>query len=468
MKSIRFVHWNILTLLGIIIIAAGLTFSTQHTAWIEMLVYPYLLNHGFVLYRDLIAPYTPLFLWFLQFVTSFLGYTPQVSLGITLFLIILNIIIIYFISKSLWKNMGIGILSAALYLLWFSYFEGNGLWFELFQTPFILLSFYFFYLYFFRNQFMKNLFLGALFLSISFFIKQSTLWIILFIVGWILINHKRKSLYSLCIFAAPLVVLLILTTLVTGLAGYSSNYWQWAFGFAFFRFPFSPGHSDYPTFTQIVKLGIPLSVLILMLVSKGLKKEKLFQIIFLAASAMAILPRWGLFHLQPFLGLFAVVIAPSLWNWFTGKVLWKKYALVGLIVLWVVVVGRQSQRFWQKPIRFFEPEIYQISQILQAKEYKDVFIFNGPDQLYLLTGIIPKVKPYTQNFAWYLEEPGLQQQEIESIQKNKPQYIILAPFSTKAGYKIGDYRPQILGNYLENKYHLKEKLSPNLWVWERN
>ena len=444
---------------------------TQHTAWIEILLYPYLMNNGFILYKDLVVQYNPLMLWFLQIMGSFFGYSPNISLLLTLILALINCTLIYLISKKLWNSKVIAVISVLIFSLWFTYFEGNGLWFELFQTPFILGSFYFSYRYILNTKKVSYLLLGSILLAVSFFIKQSALWLILVLVGWLFYTFKKswaKLTGGLSILIIPFTALFILTSLVASLGNYLFDYWKWAYSFTFLQFPLSHGHRDYPTISQVTKLTIPLAILLPVIIEIYRKNKKaIFMFLFLIASGMSVFPRWELFHLQPFLAIMSVISAPFAASWAKRVALNKKMLIALVIIIWALVVGRQIVRFWDKPVRFLEPEIYQIAEKILEKEYKNFYAFNAPDQLYILTGTLPPVKPYVQNFAWLLEGNNLQEKIVISLDNQRPQFIIFSPFSGKGGYQIGDYRPKLIGDYIDQNYSLKEKLTENIWVLER-
>lgn len=439
-------------------------FFTQFTAWPEMLTYPYLLNNGFVLYRDLIVQYTPLMIWFLQIVERLFGYSTQTLIILTWALFLINISLIFILSKKIWHGVKGAILSVFIFSLWFVYFEGNGFWFELFQTPFILLAFYFLYCHFF-NKSKNDLILGGFFLSLSFFIKQSAFWIILIIFGWIIFNNFKKNnlqkiTNDLITILAPFILLFISTVVVAFYGGYLKEYINWAYVFTFLQFPFSKGFQVYPNITQLIKLLVPL-VFLLPILLAILKRERkaTFAGLFLLAAFMAAFPRWGLFHLMPFLAVGALVAPPYIR---VGKKL-----IAAILIIWVIVIIRQDARVWLKPTRFFEPEILKLAEKIKENGYEDFFIFNGPDQLYVLTKTVPKVRPYVQNFAWFMESDGMQQQVASSLNNTNPQFIVFSPFSGHGGFNIGDYRPNILANFIEKNYTLKIKLSDNIWILKK-
>lgn len=429
---------------------------TQHTAWTEMLVYPYLLNNGFVLYQDLIAPYTPIFLWILQIITSIFGYTPQISLFTTAVLAVINSLIIYWIVKKKTNQSVVAYLATLFYAGWFFYFEGNGLWFEIFQVHLILLAYYFMDLFLFARSKIIYFVAACILISIAFFTKQSAMWLIFGLVGYLLFTKQFKGLKTYLIL--QLVTFFLVGIIVLGLCflmGYGWGFIDWAFGYTFFYFPLSPGHTAYPAVDQLLKLGIPLLVLAPLIIY--LDRRKLLLIAFLGATFMAALPRWGLFHLQPFVAILAIS-SIYFWEYLIKANKITRVAMLFIITIWVVVIVRQEMRFLNLPIRFFEPEIYKLADQINTQDY---WIINGPDQAYVLNQHIPKVKPYVQNFAWYFEYADLQQQVIEGIQESCPRVILYSPFSDGQGVGVGQYRPNQLAEYILNTYDVSSKLENN-------
>jgi 4-amino-4-deoxy-L-arabinose transferase-like glycosyltransferase len=444
-----------------------LIFLTQHTGWIEMVVYPYLLNHGFTYYKDLIMPYPPLLLWVLQSVEKVFGYSPMVLIVLSLLLGLLNTWLIYFFSLKIWKSNKLALSSVFIYSLWFFFFEGNGLWFELFQTPFILAAFYFLYDYFFMSEKeqVKKLFLAGLFLGIAFFIKQNVVWLMILSFGLCLIYKRANLIKVVTWLALPFLGLLVLTSAVAYLGGYLNEYWQWAFNYSFLYFPTSPGHNAYPTLADLSRVAIVLVCLLPMLFGK-FSFKKLFLLLFLLGAFMSALPRWGLFHLQPFLAVLALVTPEYIGQWLGKKPVIKGVLVVGVLLIWIAIVTRQDLRMFNKPIRFFEPQIYSQAMQISNLGTDSIYILNGSDQIYPISGTVPKVKPYVQNFAWYLEYDGLQDQVISSLQSVKPKLIIVSPFQEPAGFGIGHYRPQKILEYVNQNYQVKGLIDSNV-VWEK-
>src|SRR3989304_5291084 len=137
--------WLLLPLL--LLIHLLLLTNTRFTLWPEMVVYPYLLNNGFSLYKDIINPYPPLMVGFLSIFSKISGYHPIPFQILTWLMILVTDLSIFFVTQKLFKNFSQALLSTLFFVILSVPFLINGLWFDLVQTPLIIFSFYFFYQY---------------------------------------------------------------------------------------------------------------------------------------------------------------------------------------------------------------------------------------------------------------------------------------------------------------------------------
>ena len=90
-----------------------LLINTRFTLWPEMVVYPYLVNNGFMLYRDIINPYPPFLSYSLAIFAKIFGYQPLPYQILTRFLLNLQLIFhLYFLLfyPSLLGSMGFGLI----------------------------------------------------------------------------------------------------------------------------------------------------------------------------------------------------------------------------------------------------------------------------------------------------------------------------------------------------------------------
>src|SRR3989344_3541681 len=132
----------------ILLVHLILLLNSRFTLWPEMIVYPYLLNNDFLLYRDIINPYPPFLTWFLAFFSKIFGYFPFPYQILTWVIILIIDLSIFLITKKLFKKTFYALLSTSFFIFFSIPFGVNGLWFDLVQTPFILLALYFFFFFF--------------------------------------------------------------------------------------------------------------------------------------------------------------------------------------------------------------------------------------------------------------------------------------------------------------------------------
>src|SRR3989344_8756421 len=145
--KISIVGIEICGLVAILLVHLILLINTRFTLWPEMVVYPYLLNNGFLLYRDIINPYPPFLTGFLTLFARFLGYNPFPYQILTWSIVLITDIVIFISTKKIFKKNSYGFLSTLFFIIVSIPFSINGLWFDLIQSSFILFATYYFYQY---------------------------------------------------------------------------------------------------------------------------------------------------------------------------------------------------------------------------------------------------------------------------------------------------------------------------------
>src|SRR3989344_7931037 len=107
------------------------------TAWPEMLLWPYLILNNWLPYKDIAIAHTPLLLGFLA------AYFKLAGIGViqlklfTWILILLTDYLLFWVVKRLWSRL-VAYLSLIAYILLQTFYEVNGLWFDLALTPLAL------------------------------------------------------------------------------------------------------------------------------------------------------------------------------------------------------------------------------------------------------------------------------------------------------------------------------------------
>src|SRR3989344_5619169 len=78
--------------------------NTKFTLWPEMVVYPYLVNKGYLLYSEIINPYPPAFTAFLAMFAKVFGYLPAPYQLLTWAIVAITDISIFTVASKLSKS----------------------------------------------------------------------------------------------------------------------------------------------------------------------------------------------------------------------------------------------------------------------------------------------------------------------------------------------------------------------------
>jgi hypothetical protein len=163
--------------------------------------------------------------------------------------------------------------------------------------------------------------------------------------------------------------------------------------------------------------------------------------------ALGVVPRWELFHFQPGLPFIAISLATISLGFPKFKVAEKAIFLVGLILFSIVIV-RQTARIWGQEDRFFEKDTLEVASYLKehTEEGERVFVLNTWDNIYVLSGTVPATRPWIPHLAWYMELPKVQEQMVKDLSDSPPNIIV------KAGYEAGGYKPLLLNEFISGNY----------------
>jgi len=443
---------NLLILL-ILLIHLLLLSNLRFTAWPEMILWPYFILKGLLPYRDIAIAHNALLIFDLALFYKIFGIS-LFSLKIYTWILILSTdLLVYWVARKITKKEETALLSLAFYVLWQPYFEGNGVWFDLFLAPLGLLIFYFLW--------SKEFFWSGIFAGLAILVKQTAFWFI-FPIGfsfWFIQNLKIKSIKKFLIgLAAPLLIFLVYLFKV----GILQDFYFWAIKFGVGYLPHAPGQIQLPTIKQIFSLGIPcafvfLTMITLLFQCNGVKEiQKLFLpfLVWCFFTSLGVFPRWGYFHLQPALPFLAVISSVSLY--LISKTWPKLFLGVYLILFFLGVIYLQSRFYylnWQKPDRFFEKETLEVASWLKEKTNpgEKIFILNSWDHLYALSETLPAVSPWVPTLPWYMEYPGIQDEIVFDLQKEKPKIVVFEDYKLKG---LGSYKPEKIDKFLQENYIL--------------
>ena len=446
----------------ILLVHLILLIYTRFTLWPEMVVFPYLFNNHFSLYSDIITNYPPLFIYFLTIWTRVFGYQPINLQTLTYLIITVIDLLIFVIAYKLF-----GKVAAYLGLLFFVIlslpFGVNGLWFDLVVTPFILVSFLFFSKSMIKPS-SKALFFSILPLTVAFFIKQQVIWLIfwyLVIFSFKFRKQPRFLFHQILIALAPLAIF----TAVCLFFFYQKNLF-YEYIFWIFRFPLSiappgAGYHVMPTFRQLLLVGA-LFGLFLPALSKKIPKINFILLVSFILIAFAY--RFDYFHLIPSLAVFSLAFGQNLKSLLKSNVVVQSVFALSLIFL-ILFTIRYFKNNWAQDVRFFEKDIIEAASTLSKVTNPDdhIYIQNGPDQILPLANRL-SVKPWADEFPWYLETKDVQDKVLTGIVTQNPKFIIFKSYDKGTTYELGVYRPKEIADYLDENYQNLIEISDTLWL----
>ena len=422
----------ILILLGIHLF---LLINLKFTVWPEMLSYPYLRNNGYLLYKDMIHPYPPVLAMALSIVYKLFGY-KLIALKVFTWLIILaNDILIFLISKKLTKSFKFSVLSLAFYVTIQPFLEGNQLWFDLAIVPTVLFSTYYLLQ---KKYFWSGLFLGAAILT-----KQTAGLYLIF--GMAYIACKEKNFKKVLEFVIGPIILfaILIVRLIT--EGAILGFFNWTLIYPLTLF------SKFQGYVQMALSGHQWLILVLLVIPVipvlFIRKFSLITF-YLLLSFIMIYPRFSFFHFQPGLAFIAIFYGVFLSRVRFFYMLHATY----YILLFVLICLPVLKTDWQKEARFWGKEEIKAAEIITNNTQPDdlVYLLGPQSGLYVFSGRLPP-KPWTDNYVWYLEIPGIQEGIIKMWKENKPEIVFTNNIQAGNWYDLGTYRPQKIVDWIRNE-----------------
>lgn len=453
-----------LTILLIIFLHLLFLVNLQFTAWPEMLSYPYLLKHGYQLYKDIINPYPPFLPYFLLFYFNLLGFNLLSLKLLTIMIVVLIDLLLFWVVRKIF-DQSLAFLTLCIFFLLQPILEGNGLWFDLFVTPFLLFSFYLLILILKedRAKLFNKMFLGII-LGLAFLIKQTVGLIFLILTCYLFFVKKKLGLKSLFLFCLCFVIPLIFTSFLIFKLGLFDDYLFWVFIYPYQHLT-NRGFQLYPTWKQFLILIFLIFPTFLFLMEKKIKNELIPLFVVFISSLLFAIPRFSYFHLQPSLPFIAIWIAL-----FLKDFLIKKRLLVGLTYFLglVIIFGYFLIRDFGKEARFYDNKTMRVSLLLKEKlsVKEEVFFYNVSSEYFVLANLLP-IKPWADNFPWYLETGNIQERIVQSLSEGKVNYVVFKPFDNNGDFIPGSYRPKKIDDYIQSYFIKKEDILNTVQLLER-
>ncbi len=438
-----------LVLAGLLILHFFVLSMLQFTAWPEMFSFPYMINHGFLIYKDFHHAYQPLLTIILSFVYGAFGYNLKALEFFTWTTILISDLLIFFLSVKLFGKRFLSFIPLVIFIALQPFFEGNMLWFDLATLPFILASIYF--------LFDKKYLWSGVFISLAILVKQQ---IIIFLVGYFIYLWLRKiNLKNFLGFAVGGVIPVAVIFLAFFVNGSLPDYFFWTLEFPLKYLPKIPGYAMWPATKQILIMSVLVSPILFVLRKSGRTAENIFLGILTIAAIFSSLPRFSYFHLQPMVGVYSIFIG--------CLVVPKKRYLFLLIPLAIFLyVFRQNLIFFNLPPRFFDNDAKRLSTLVDQNVSLDQKVYLlGPNSLiYVLSNRVPP-KPWIENYVWHFEIPGMQEKMLNGWKVNPPQVIIWSDVSPGNWFDIGTYQPKEVTDWIRKNYIKEKQIDDGVWLW---
>ncbi len=442
-----------------------LLFNLQFTVWPEMISYAYLRNNGFLLYKDMIHPYPPILTMALAFLYKVFGYKLLVLKIFTWTIILVNDLLIVAIVRKITKNNLSVILSLTSYILLQPFLEGNQLWFDLAIVPPVLLATY----YLLQKSSPKNLIIIGFALGVAALIKQTAGLYLVFSILYI-VYRNRKFKPTLYLLLGPMFLGLVLILRLIA-ENSLANFINWTLIYPLTYWSKFPGYVQMTLSNhQLLTLALLILPLVLLLVKSWksflANKPMLFTTCYLLLSFALVYPRFSFFHLQLVLAFIAI-----LFGYLAGRIKSKFiYALCAMyfVLIAIIIIRPTVISDWKKEPRFWGEKDIKLGELIFQRTNPDdkIFLLGPYSTLYVFAGRVPP-KRWTDNFGWYLEIPGVQEEIISGWAKDPPESIFWQKPLKGNWHDLGVYQPKKIKNWIEENYIKKEEVSSGIWLWQR-
>ncbi len=451
MRNLNLINFKGITLLSLLIFHLFILINTSFTLWPVMILYPWLMSHGYTLYSEIINPYFPLLPITLKNYFDVFSYNILNLKIFTYSIIVILDLIVFIFALKLSKKFIKAILSLIFYiLLQFSY-GGNALWFELFLSPFILVGLFLL----FENQKSKKISLiSGILLALAVLSKQNAAAFYL-PTSFLLIS--RRNFQNLPFLFLPGIVLVIILFSYYFYSNNFQDFYKWSILLPL-TYSSQPGFVSLPAIRQYLIISFPLISLLGLAKISDFTNRNYHQAVSFAYWSLSFLialsfafPRYENFHLQLLIGLSAVFVS-----------LLNRNILTVVIIISSLIFFQGFTKAWHKPDRFIDQSMLNLSK--KTKNLDSVYILNGPDLAYFFSGKLPP-KIWAENFPWYFKQVGFEDKFIDGLSKDTKSIII----GDKLGggkYDLGNYIPEKLMIYIEINYSRGERFE-NFQIWHR-
>lgn len=411
----------------------------------ELFIYPYLTNNGLKPYSQILDQHFP-GMMFLPINFDNLGMTTPETARIWLItVVILTHLLLFFISREIFKSNKKALLVNFLYLIWQPFFEGWVLWIDSFLPLFLLPAFYFLYK---RYNFATGLFLG-----IAVVFKQVVIPLTFLIFIYIL--WDRRKIRDLAVFLTGLFIPIITMLGYLFSIGALKDFWYWTVIFNLTIFA-NYGRRFAPTIGHISRVALVFGLSLLVIRFWNNRLVRILIIFILGALATAI-SRFDFVHFQPALpfAILATVYGIGRLGWLTRPLV---VGYISVIAWWLVIFYRGHIG---DKIFFFDSQAYTIaSKVQQYTNPGDkIFVFGVLPHLYQMTQTLPAGDIFVFQFPWFLKIA--EDRILDGLKRDTPEIVVANRDAEIEGQEIKNYAKKV-DQYIEQNYQKIDQVDQTL------
>lgn len=190
------------------LLAFGLPFLGGVVAWPEIVVPAYQTLRGSLLYAEIFFPHTPLLILLTAAAARLFGFGPHLFAGLVgLSLSATAALCVLGSGRGTRRGSPAfaAIAGVVLLALWVVYFDGPALWPDPFLAPFVLAAALLLER-FERAGRAPDLAAAGLVLGLAILVKQTSAWVSLAALAWLIVRSRRRSLRTAFLLAAAVCV----------------------------------------------------------------------------------------------------------------------------------------------------------------------------------------------------------------------------------------------------------------------
>lgn len=333
-----------------------------------------------------------------------------------------------------------------LFLVFFLLWEGNTLWVDSFVAPLVLLAFYGLWSKWSFSS-VKKLFFTGILLGIILVFKQHAVVICAAAVLWVWFRRVSWKHWLGFVIGGMLPMSLV-GIYYFGL-GVWPDFWFWTVVHNLTGYTALEGRiPGIGELTRFLLLVIPAAFGLL-------KLGKLFWPagLFILASLIYLIPRFGLIHAQVGLPLLIFLLSKR------PKMYWP------ILVLALLLIARIFAKEIPGKIFFYDdPSMVTVDYIQKnIDRIRPIYVYGVNDNIYHLTGSLPPQKFWIELLRGNIIA-GVEKKLITTLVADPPQFVLVDRQASIDGVKVSEFTP-LIWQFLQMNFIFKEKLSNGVEVW---